>query len=94
MGLNQTKFGNLEKDVGSRSPFLYMLHLDSDLRHATFKGGQCGTPRLDVVVCKAQSADQTVYDIQCDRNIYVNARVQSGGGQMHHYGDYESEEGD
>ena len=80
MRLNQAKFGNLEKDMGSRSPFLYMLHLDSDLSHATFKGSQGGTARMDVVVCKAQSADQTVHDVQCDRNVYVNARVQSGGG--------------
>ena len=75
MGLNQAKFGNLEKDMGSRSPFLYMLHLDSDFRHPTFKGGQSGTARLDVVVCKAQSADQTVHDIQCDGNVYVNPGV-------------------
>lgn len=92
MGLNETETWNLEQDVGTRSPLSHVLYRDTDLGYATFKGCQGGAARADVIVCKAQSPDEAVHDIQCDRDVYVDAGVQSGGWQMYHYGNDESKE--
>ena len=94
MRLNETKVWDFEKDVGTRSPFLYVLDWDTNLSYAAFKGCQSGPARANVNVCKAQSSDQAVHDIQCYWDVYVDAGVQSGGWQMYHYGNDESEEGD
>ena len=94
VGLDETKIWNLEKDVGTRSPLLYVLDWDTNLSYAAFKWCQGGAARADVVVCKAHSPDEAVDDIQCDRNVYVDAGVQRGRWQMNHYGNDESEESD
>ena len=56
MGLNETEAWDLEKDVGTRPPFSYMLNWDTDFGYAAFKGCQGGPARVDVIVCKAQSS--------------------------------------
>ena len=90
MGLDETQLWNLEKDVGTRPPFLYVLNWDTNLSHAAFKGCQGGAARADVIVCEAQTPYEAVHDIQCDRDVYVDAGIQSGGWQMNHYGNDES----
>ncbi len=86
--------GYLEKDVSTRSPMLYAVESDSDLSYAAFKGCQSGAARANVVVCIAQSPDEAVHDIQCYGNVNVDAGIQSGGWEMNHYGNDESEKGD
>lgn len=94
MGLDKTKVWDLQKDVGTRSPFSDVLNGKTNPSYAAFKGCQGGTARADVVVCTAQSSDEAVHDIQCDWDVYVHAGVQSGGWQMNHNSNDESEEGD
>ena len=84
MGLSETEVWNLEKDMGTRSPFLYVLNWNANLSYAAFKGCQGCAARTDVVVCKAQSPDEAVHNIQGNWDVYVDARVQSGGWQMNH----------
>ena len=85
---------NLEKDVSTRSPFLYVLHCDANLSYAAFKGGQCSAARAGVIVCKAHSPDDAVQNIQSDGDVYVDAGVESGGWQMNHCGNDEREKSD
>lgn len=94
MGLDEIKVWNLQEDVGTRSPMFYVLEGDTDLSYAACKGCQGGAARADIIVSKAQSPDKAVYDEQRDRDVYIDAGVQSGGWQMHHYGNDESEEAD
>lgn len=84
---------NLEKDVGARSPFLHVLDRDTDLGYAPFKCCQGGVAKAEVIICEAQSPNEAVQDIQCDRDVYVDAGVQSGGWQMNHYCNDEPKEG-
>ena len=94
MGLNQAETWDLEKDMGARSPLLYMLHIDTNFGRATIKRCQGGAAGVYIVVGKAQGPRQAVYQVEGDGDINVDAGVQSGGWQMDHDSNDESEEAD
>lgn len=94
MGLDETEVWDLEKNVGTRSPILYMLDWNTDFGHTTFEGCQGGATKASVIVCKAHRPNEAVYDVKRNRYVYVDAGIQSGGTQMNHYSNDESEEGE
>ena len=54
---------DLEKDVGTGCPFLNMFDWDTDLGNTAFKGCQGGAAEATVIVCKAQTPNNAVYEI-------------------------------
>ena len=73
MRLGEAERWKFEKDMGTRSPLLYAVNRDTNLSYAAFIGCQGGAARADVIISKAQSPNKTVHDIQCDRDVYVDA---------------------
>lgn len=94
MRLKNAKLGNFQENVRACFPLLDGFALDSDSGNPTIQSCQCSMPRANVGPRESCRADDAVDQVESNRDVDVNSRIECCTGEMHHDGNNEAKEED
>jgi hypothetical protein len=92
MRLHDSESGQGDEDEGTWRPFLELSTLDYNLCHTAVFSDQSGSSRSNVIPGVAGCADQTIENVQTDRDPDIDSRVECSWREMKHDTDDEAEE--